>query len=331
MNPGDSPAFIKNLDELLEISPESLVRREALGEIDFSKGLTLLRRYFYFLSELRNIDYDQLPNGKVNEIGAVIRDAALQIEAIRNFTLNANYPQGPAVFRDQLLDNLDSQFTDSLGRLAPAIAYARRHDEDLSVRRAALESEIAHARELSEEQQRIRDEAVGVLTAIKTAAGETGVANNASYFEAEVTEQRRGQRLWLIASAAAAAVTLIAALYSASSYVDVVSKLNTQASIQIGIAKLAAISVLYFVLVTCTRNYMATTHNVIVNRHRRNALQTFEAFVKASKDDATRDAVLLRATEAIFAPEVSGYLRAEGDAKVAQPQFFEFFRPQKDG
>lgn len=326
----ESPPFIKEIDELLSVSPEALVRRETLGEMDFSKGLTLFSKYYRFLAELRDLDYSKLPNGKIHEVSQAVSDASVQFAAVRNFTLNAPYPQGPASFRNQLIDNVDAQFTDALGRLAPVVAYARRHKDDFSAQRALLESEINQARELTAEQRRLRDEALSTVAAIKTAAGETGVANNAQYFDAEVKEQSRAQWLWFISTIFVALVTLFVAVESVNSYVEAITHLDTQRAIQVGVAKLAAISVLYFVLVLLSRNYMATTHNVIVNRHRRNALQTFEAFVKASKDDATRDAVLLRATEAIFAPEASGYLKTESDGKASGPHFFEIFRSAKD-
>jgi DNA phosphorothioation-dependent restriction protein DptG len=59
------------------------------------------------------------------------------------------------------------------------------------------------------------------------------------------------------------------------------------------------------------RNYRTNKHNEILNRHRNNALKTFETFVLACRDDATRDAVLLEATKSIFDAQTSGYLTGE--------------------
>ncbi|MFZ1547427.1 MAG: hypothetical protein WAT12_10065, partial [Candidatus Nitrotoga sp.] len=58
----------------------------------------------------------------------------------------------------------------------------------------------------------------------------------------------------------------------------------------------------------CGRIYKALKHQSTVNKHRANALKTFQAFVKAASNDNTRDAVLIETTRSIFASSPSGYL-----------------------
>jgi hypothetical protein len=57
-------------------------------------------------------------------------------------------------------------------------------------------------------------------------------------------------------------------------------------------------------------------HNSIVNRHRETALTTFATFVGSTDDPATKNAVLIQSTQAIFSPQPSGYLRM--DTEVPQ-------------
>ncbi len=64
-----------------------------------------------------------------------------------------------------------------------------------------------------------------------------------------------------------------------------------------------------FAVAFAARNYVTHRHNQVINEHRRNALQTFQVFAESSRDDATRDAVLLEATRSIFTPQDSGYIR----------------------
>ena len=69
------------------------------------------------------------------------------------------------------------------------------------------------------------------------------------------------------------------------------------------------LSLIYLLLNRCIKNYTAEKHLETVNRHRQNALDTFDAFVAASEGDReTRDAVLLAATNCIFDANQSGYL-----------------------
>ena len=72
------------------------------------------------------------------------------------------------------------------------------------------------------------------------------------------------------------------------------------------------LSLIYLLLHRCIKNYTAEKHLETVNRHRQNALDTFDAFVAASEGDReTRDAVLLAATNCIFDANQSGYLSAK--------------------
>lgn len=82
------------------------------------------------------------------------------------------------------------------------------------------------------------------------------------------------------------------------------------------------IGLLYFTI-TASKNYNAHRHNAILNKHRQNALQTFESFVKAAGDDQqTKNAVLLQATATIFSNQNTGYLAAgpepEGASKIIE-------------
>jgi len=72
------------------------------------------------------------------------------------------------------------------------------------------------------------------------------------------------------------------------------------------------LSLIYLVLNRSIKNYTAEKHLEIVNRHRQNALRTFQAFHSAAgENQETRDAVLTAATNAIFDANQSGYLSAK--------------------
>ena len=69
------------------------------------------------------------------------------------------------------------------------------------------------------------------------------------------------------------------------------------------------LSLIYLVLNRSIKNYTAEKHLEVVNRHRQNALRTFQAFHSAAgENQETQDAVLLAATNAIFDANQSGYL-----------------------
>ena len=94
---------------------------------------------------------------------------------------------------------------------------------------------------------------------------------------------------------------------------------NGWATLRHVVAKVSVIAMLFTGTVWCGRIYRALTHQRSINRHRALSLKTFQAFVKATDDPATRDAVLMAATKSIFANVPTGFVEertADRDASV---------------
>jgi hypothetical protein len=75
-------------------------------------------------------------------------------------------------------------------------------------------------------------------------------------------------------------------------------------------SKVVILSILLTATLWCGRVYKALMHQSAMNRHRALSLQTFQAFTAAASDLQTKDAVLLEATRAIFAPCATGYVES---------------------
>ena len=69
----------------------------------------------------------------------------------------------------------------------------------------------------------------------------------------------------------------------------------------------------------------AQLHNYVVNKHRQNALSTFETFVKSTDDNDTKNAVLIQATRSIFSPQHTGFSAQEGESSTS-PAIHEIIR-----
>jgi len=74
--------------------------------------------------------------------------------------------------------------------------------------------------------------------------------------------------------------------------------------------RLLVVFVLSFGMIWAAKNVSASTHNFVVNRHRQNALASFETFVEGASGKEVKDAVLIQATSAIFFS--TGYRLGEG-------------------
>jgi hypothetical protein len=71
--------------------------------------------------------------------------------------------------------------------------------------------------------------------------------------------------------------------------------------------------------------YRSQWHNHVVNKHRQNALSTFETFVKAASDEQTKNAVLIQATQCIFSQQPTGFVAHDSDG-APSPQILEIVR-----
>lgn len=92
------------------------------------------------------------------------------------------------------------------------------------------------------------------------------------------------------------------------------------------------ISLIFLLLNRTIKNYTAEKHLDIINTHRQNALETFEAFADASGTGDTREQVLLAATKTIFDANQTGYLSpktSSSDSTNPVRHFIKEYSPSK--
>lgn len=326
-------------DDLIKIDPTELVRTGDLGrELDFSNVAYYFDGTRDLFKQLSKIPLTGLPPSTLDGCSTLATQYLSLIRTIRDYKAT----QGQAL-RDNLANQVAGLYQTIFNTLTPVIAYANSA-QSISTEQDRLGLVILEAtteihKKISEiEQVKLKAEktladaetsAQRSLESIQSAAAKSGVSANASFFKDEYLNHEQAAKNWLWAVIAAGAITATCAFLSSYLYIREVKPTDVAAAIQFAVAKIATLSVLYFFVVWCSRNYLATRHNATVNRHRAIALSTFETFVNASSDDATKNAVLLKATQAIFSPEVTGYLAKEPQPSVS-PQLVEIFRGFSD-
>ena len=78
---------------------------------------------------------------------------------------------------------------------------------------------------------------------------------------------------------------------------------------QFVVSKVLLFGVVVYMLVLSARTLLAHRHNAVINRHRYNALLTFNALADAAKGPENRDIVLAHAAACIYAPQDTGYTK----------------------
>ena len=196
-----------------------------------------------------------------------------------------------------------------------------------------------------------------VIAAAREASGKEAVSRQAQEFEDEAKQCLKASRLWFGATIGAVIVSLIVVYVMFLKIPESHQTLQTQVTntnqspniaaaspvpkeatpqthpvtaelLQQTVARILIVTLLYSAVVWFARNYFASRHNYTVNRHRRNAMQTFRAFVEGTKDIATQDFILRQAAACAFSPQQSGYLKDESLPNPApSAPIIDFIRP----
>lgn len=323
-------ALTATLDDLAKIEPESLVRADELGRaLSFESGLDVFRRVLGLFKDLRDCNLDNLPFEALSVLTNQAEIARSTFKEIKAFTVQ-QYASNPTQARDQLIARLRDNWNTYFSTVTPYVSYAVRRGTDFDAlereARGALTLVKSIGTDAQTQSDKILAEMRGALEKVRQAAAEAGVAQHAIHFKQEADLNRRQSLWWMIAAAVFGAGTIIYAIYSLEFQLHAVA-LNVPPGrlVALTISRLIVISILSTGIVFCVRNYSANRHNLVINRHRQNALSTFETFVKASTDNQTKDSVLLQATRSIFMPQPSGYLKGEGETPQAN-QIIEIMR-----
>ena len=305
----------KTLDALNAINPESLVRTEILGkELNFETGLPVFQRTLNLFKDLSECNLDNIPHESLTQLYNHAKDVLALFEQIKSFSIQ-QHTQNPVEARNSLINQVRDRWQQDYIAITPHISYAVRRGTDFDAlereARGTLTLQKQLAEEFRNEKDKILVEMQGALQRVRQAAAEAGVAQHAIHFKDEAEFHKRHSLYWLIATIFFGILTIYYALFSLGPDLSNLSDATFPEVIELIIPRLIVIIVLSFGLVWSTRNFSASRHNFVVNRHRQNALSSFETFVKGASDPQTKDAVLLQATQSIFVPQDSGFVKNE--------------------
>lgn len=141
---------------------------------------------------------------------------------------------------------------------------------------------------------------------INELSAKESVSKYKTVFTKQAIQHKNASKKWLIATCALAVVSI-------GAYWWLFRSVSSEGTALAGIlqsvfTKGFLLTLIYILLNRFIKNYTAQKHLEVINRHRQNALETFEAFYDVAKNQETKDAVLRAATKAIFDANQSGYL-----------------------
>jgi hypothetical protein len=319
------------LPSLAKLDAEALERAE-LGPLNFKTGVPVFRRVINLYRTLADCNLDDISYSKATELASTANATMKGFEEVHDFSLESQ-PNNPQTVRDTIIQGFRDRWEAEFAAITPAVAYAVRRGTDFD----KLEREARGTLAALNTSKGQLDTAIGDVTGkmnaalvqVQDAAKKAGVAQHLAHFAEESDAYRKRSLAWLGSAGVFAAIILGYVILGVAPSLLALPDPTPIVLLQHSIPRLLIVSVLSYGLVWSARNFTAAQHNYVVNRHRRNALASFQTFVEGASDKEMKDAVLLEATHAIFMPQDSGF--SKGDVPNSGSQIVEVFRSLKGG
>ncbi|MCC7465330.1 MAG: hypothetical protein IT261_03630 [Saprospiraceae bacterium] len=311
----------QNLEKLSTFSVDSLQRKEELGrELNFSEGADLFEKVLNFLKLMEVEKLPLLPEKQLKALSEQINHLASLFDQIQKFSVTGL--NNPKQQRDQLIISISKAFGDLFEAAQPVVSFFnietkenKRKDSSNAVKKS-LEELKKEKEEMVKSGTLMLNQINELLESSRKAAGTIGVSQYSKVFaeESDYFENSAGKWLWRVFG------VLVLLMLAGGGFIRVgmneMVQTNTLMLINVTVSKVLIITALFYSLNLCLKNYKAHKHNALLNRHRQNALNTFETFAKAAGDDSqTKNAVLLEATRTIFSNQPTGYMTNENESE----------------
>ena len=296
-----------------------LVRSRELGDLNFAGHRELFEGVISFSLQSADLPWEGTPQNMQRDIANQTESLVSVVDSVRNFSLT-DLGGNPSEERDRIATNLQNQYDNFRQHIIPFIGYLSWSSIDIDRYRQDLSEVVKGMRESVhtslEEMKGFSAEAQQSLAAIREVAAEHGVSQEATTFRRAADRYALISRYCLLAAVAMGLAT-IGAGFAIVLLWGIDGQISDAGTLQIVLAKAAALAVLVYGTVTAVRLYRSNAHLAAVNRHREDALRTFRSFVEGTESADTKDQVLLAAARAAFGQVPTGLVADKGDSASA--------------
>lgn len=309
---------------------ESLIRSKELGtQGSFKRAEPIIKNLRFIAGMITKESLLKLPFNQIEALYNQLRPVVNILNQIVDYDPNRGNSLDN---RNSLMERLEVQFGIFYNAAMPIILLKPIIEPTPSSIIAKLRDE--NARELAEIKGRLEQattEAEMAAGAIQTASREAGIDKHATIFSQESIHHEGESVKWLGWTVAILIFTLIVSYILLIQSTGLGDDPKGGKIVQFVLTRVTILSILFFGVAFCTKNFRAHRHNATLNKHRQNALSTFQTFVNAPGiDSATKNAVLLEATHSIFSNQQTGYLSTEKDSDSSN-KIIEIFKNFSDG
>jgi hypothetical protein len=245
------------------------------------------------LNHFKVLPLSILPEAEILKLSNALNLTKLTIKQIRNFTIEQQNPKGT---RDSLASQLTTQIDNFYTIAHIWIPYLAYQKGEIQANIKSLNDTVKKATKIVDEAKKDIDakktEIDSVVLAAKEASASVGVGYFSSNFQDEADSLKDSSKSWLITTGVLAGLTLGITLLLYW-ILPIGSEATVPQIVQVLSTKVIVITIFFTATLWAGKMYKATMHQMVVNKHRANSLRTFQAFMKASNETSTRDAVLM--------------------------------------
>lgn len=306
-----------SLERMQQFAPKGLERTEDLGrQLTFEEIVEPAQRLINLFKRVPASILPSLVDQQLNTIKNRADAEYNRFTQILEFSADQN---NAAQVRTNLIQQVkgayDSIFLDLWQFIAFGIASNTDSASLETQARAVLQGIEDRANEVTAQLEAKESKAEEVLTHIQAAAAEQGVSQQARFFKTRADEHEIQSKWWRNATGIAIVVTILFAIFSAVVFKFPWLRADNQFdAIEFVTGKILVFITLAGLIALCAKNFLAHQHNVILNRHRQTALQTYRVLVDAGATSGSQDIILAYAASCIFGSQETGFAKeaAEG-------------------
>ncbi|MDO8961490.1 MAG: hypothetical protein Q7V02_05280 [Methylophilus sp.] len=318
--------MMETLSWYAECDIEKLKRTDLGEKLSFEIAYSDIERVVNFYKKLLDCDLKNLPHVTMSQVASTGKATIDVLSKIGTF--DPEKSGNPFPERAQLITQLRDRWESDFPTVSPVLAYATKSSADFQrlerEARGTLSQLSEDKSEFSKTSEGILGEMRSALHQVQEAASEAGISQHATHFNTEANTARKMAIIWLISTITLGFITVLYIVLHVEPIISELTEVTALKLVQYSIPRIIIIFVLTFGMVWSAKNFTSNVHNFVVNRHRKNALASFQTFVAGASNQEIKDAVLLQATHAIFMPQDSGYTKS--DTTNPTSQIVEVFR-----
>jgi hypothetical protein len=322
MDSSEKHPALASIEQVEVFGVDQLARRDLKSEFNFETLQPDVIGIFRLFDAIKRSDLSYFPADRRDALYSLITDLAADLKDINAFDPFADVATA-AGRRSDLIKRVTKRHSALFQSFAgPLALWSLSHDTIssavASAQTIAKVVELAHTENQDKFELLVKD-IEGLRESARKTAQEIGVSRYEKVFGDEADKHNKAARAWLGATFALAAGTVYFAweLYQSSWFLA--ATLTPTQSVHLAIGKIVILSILISAILWSGRGYRSNKHNAVINKHRQNALRTFDTFANSAGDQQTKSAVLLQTTHCIFSPQQSGYSPHDGDAGSYPP------------